>query len=232
MDFEYFFFKPLGLEEFIEKFNHRPDNYPLYLLKNSYVQWLIDYCRKAQIFYQFQYRKHSDFTWFAFCQTYSLPDYEHPNNLNLEIEWQDWKEEYRLNSHYDKYQEIHQNLAHLQETAQQKIDMKTSFFVEETISDREINRIWFNQAINNSSQKVEELKKVFYENYGKYRQTTHWKRIRAAILLINKAICQAKECNTVGESWYGGNELDVEVHHKEYANIGNERFDDLALLCR
>ena len=60
MDFEYFFFKPLGQEEFMEKFYNRTDNYPLDLLKITYTQWLIDYCRKAQIFYQFQYRKHSD----------------------------------------------------------------------------------------------------------------------------------------------------------------------------
>jgi hypothetical protein len=232
MDFEYFFFKPLVLEEFMEKFNHPPSNYSLDLLKNAYAQWLIDYCRKAQIFYQFQYRKHSELTWLAFCQTYSLPDYEHPNNFNLEIEWQDWKEDYRLNGHYEEYQDIHQSLAHLQESAQQKLDVKTSFFVEETISDREIDRIWFNQVINNSPQKVEELKKVFYENYEKYRQTTYWKRIRAAILLINKAICQAKECDRIGESWYGGNEPEVEVHHMDYVNIANERFDDLALLCR
>ena len=49
MDFEYFFFKPFGLEEFIEKFSHRPNNYTPELLKNAYIQWSIDYCRKAQI---------------------------------------------------------------------------------------------------------------------------------------------------------------------------------------
>jgi len=232
MDFEYFFFKPLGLKEFIEKFNHHPNNYPLEQLKNVYIQWSIDYCRKAQIFYQFQYRKHADLTWSAFCQTYSVPDYEHPNNFNLEIEWQNWKEEYRLNSHYDEHQEIHQSLVHLQETAQQKLDTKTSFPTEEVISNREIDKVWFNQIINNSPQKIEELKLVSHENYEKYRQTTHWQRTRAAILLISKAVCQAKECNSIGESWYGGNESDVEVHHLDYSNIGNERFDDLALPCR
>ncbi len=232
MDFEYFFYKPLSWEDLIEKLNHHPDNYPLDPLKNSYIQWLIDYCRKAQIFYQFQYRKHSDLTWLAFCQTHSLPDYENPNNFNLEIEWQNWKEDYRLNIHYDEYQEICQSLAHLQETVQQNIDTKTSTFVGEIISNREIDRAWFNQIINNSHQKIEELKKVSHENYEKYRQTTHWKRTRAAILLISKAVCQAKECNLIGESWYGGNESEVEVHHLDYSNIGNERFDDLALLCR
>jgi len=232
MDFEYFFFKPLGQEEFMEKFYNRADNYPLDLLKITYTQWLIDYCRKAQIFYQFQYRKHSDLTWSAFCQTFSLPDYEHPNNFSLDIEWQNWKEEYRLNGHYDEYQEIHQSLERLQETAQQKIDAMTLFFAEKTISNREVDRVWFNQITNNSPQKIEELKQVSRENYEKYRETTHWKRTRSAILLISKAVCQAKECNAIGASWYGGNESEMEVHHLDYSNIGNERFDDLALLCR
>lgn len=38
MDFEYFFFKPLGQEEFMEKFYNRADNYPLDLLKITYSQ--------------------------------------------------------------------------------------------------------------------------------------------------------------------------------------------------
>ena len=232
MDFEYFFFKPLGLEEFIEKFKDHSDKYPPEQLKNAYIEWLIDYCRKAQIFYQSQYRKHSDLTWSTFCQAYSIPEYEHPNNLDLEFEWQNWKEEYKLNSHYDEHQEIHRGLVHLQEAAQKKIDTKASFFVDELVSNREINRVWFNQIINNSPKKVEELKQISRENYEKYRQTTHWKRARAAILLISKAVCQAKECNMVGESWYGGNESEVEVHHLDYSNIGNERFEDLALLCK
>ncbi len=36
----------------------------------------------------------------------------------------------------------------------------------------------------------------------------------------------------VGESWYGGNESDLEIHHLDYSNRGNERFDDLAVLCK
>ena len=52
------------------------------------------------------------------------------------------------------------------------------------------------------------------------------------MFLINKAICQANDCNVVGESWYGGNESGLDVHHLTYENRGNERFDDLALLCR
>lgn len=83
-----------------------------------------------------------------------------------------------------------------------------------------------------AQQKIEELEQVSRENYEKYRETTHWKRTRSAILYISNAVCQAKECNAIGESWYGGNESEVEVHHLDYSNIGNERFDDLALLCR
>ena len=40
----------------------------------------------------------------------------------------------------------------------------------------------------------------------KYHKTTHWGKIRSAMLLINSAICQAEACHIAGESWYGGNE--------------------------
>jgi hypothetical protein len=94
---------------------------------------------------------------------------------------------------------------------------------------KDIDKIWFNGLINNPTQVIAELKSLSYE---RYLQTPHWRKIRAAIFLINKAICQANSCNVVGESWYGGSESGLDVHHLSYENRGNERFDDLALLCR
>lgn len=232
MDFEYFFFKPLGFEELVKALNSTYNNFSHDSLKGIYAEWLIDYCRKSQYFYQYQYRKHSEVTWAAFCTSYSILEYDDPSNFGLDIEWRDWKEEYSLNIHYDQYQDIRDRLTHLQETAQQNIDTKSSIYIEEMVPYKEIDRVWFNLIINNSPQKIDELRKISHENYEKYRQTTHWKRVRAAMLLISQAVCQDNECSLIGESWYGGNEAEVEVHHLNYSNIGNERFEELTLLCR
>lgn len=51
-------------------------------------------------------------------------------------------------------------------------------------------------------------------------------------MLVSKATCRAEACNIIGESWYGGAESELDVHHLTYKNKGTERFDDLALLCR
>jgi len=76
---------------------------------------------------------------------------------------------------------------------------------------------------------INELRRL---EYRMYLQSYHWARVRAATLLIHDAICQSDECYSIGESWYYGDwESDIHVHHLNYENIGNERYQDLVLLC-
>jgi hypothetical protein len=229
MYFEYFFFKPLSYEYFVRDLNRKIDSKPPEEWLSIYSVWVIDYCRKAQYFYQYQYRLHSDITWETFCDQFHIPEYEHPDNIGLDLEWKDWREEYQLDIHYDEYQKAIQSLLTLQKSLESKIKSAGLETDQETISYRDIDRVWFNKIVNNSTQVAEELKILPYE---KYLQTSHWKKIRSATMLIRRAVCQAKACDMVDESWYGGTESELDVHHLTYSNRGNERYDDLALLCR
>jgi hypothetical protein len=226
MQIMFFFFEPLRFEDFV---NHIEQNlHETNALRDSYLSWLINYCRKSLLFYQSQYRAHKDITWSEFCSTYEIPDYESPSNLGLDIEWRSWKEECLLESHYEEYQDTIQVLSDLQDKINSEIESNIGFSIE-LVPEKELDRIWFNNLINNSLQEIAELRSL---NYERYLQTSHWKKIRAAMFLINKATCQANDCYVVGESWYGGTESELEVHHLSYENRGNERFDDLALLCQ
>jgi 5-methylcytosine-specific restriction endonuclease McrA len=226
MEFMFFFFEPLQLEKSvnqIEQFSYDQNE-----IRNSYWLWLIDFCRKSILFYQNQHRAHKEFAWSEFCLRFGIPDYENPSNLGLEIEWEEWKEGCFLNGHYKDYQKNVQTISDLQEIANREMKSSEALPID-TIPMREFDKVWFNNLINNPPQTIAELRNLKYE---KYLQTPHWKKIRAAIFLINKAVCQADDCNVVGESWYGGSESGLDVHHLSYENRGNERFEDLTLLCK
>ena len=228
--FEYFFFKPLSYSELAGYSQENQANNGLQITINIYRGWVGRYWHKTQLFYQSQFRKHQDLTWLSFCQHYQIPDYESSSNLGLDYEWADWKENYQLNDHSDRYQMTIQQLSELTDTLPDRSGFKTDDSISDELATyKEIDKIWFNRLINNPSNVVAKLKSISYE---KYLETTHWKKIRAAMILINAAICQAHQCSIAGESWYGGNESDLEIHHLDYSNRGNERFDDLAVLCK
>jgi hypothetical protein len=93
----------------------------------------------------------------------------------------------------------------------------------------EINALWFDMAIANSVQTRNMLRSLPYEIYLK---TKHWAKVRAAQMLIHKAVCQEHSHYEIGESWYTEDwETDIHVHHLTYDNVGNERYSDLVLLC-
>lgn len=58
-------------------------------------------------------------------------------------------------------------------------------------------------------------------SYKDYLKTNHWKNIRSIIRKKYKNKCRS--CKTTEN---------LEVHHKTYKNIGNEKLSNLTLLCR
>lgn len=82
--------------------------------------WLRSFCRKAHHYYQYQYRRHSDSIWLEFCKHFNVPDYEHPDNLGLDLEWAQWKHSRNLNVHYNEYQEAYQEMPDLQKFVEEK----------------------------------------------------------------------------------------------------------------
>jgi hypothetical protein len=91
-----------------------------------------------------------------------------------------------------------------------------------------ITREWFNTVVsNNADDEVARLKSMPYPEYLK---TPHWRRVRSAMLLAHGARCQSDICQNNDSYWVGG-ESRIHVHHATYKNRGNERFEDLRLLC-
>jgi len=222
----FFFFEPLKYERFIDQFGQSNPNSKD--LRIAYLTWTGEFCRKSLLFYQNQYRAHSNITWVEFCRVHEIPEYEYPSNFGLEFEWEEWKNLHLLNDHYNISQDMIETMSRLEERTEDEFKPNIRFS-REIIPSKEIDKIWFNGLVNNSPQLIAELRSL---NYHRYLQTEHWRRIRAAMFLINRAICQANDCYVIGESWYGGSESGLDVHHQRYENLGNERYDDLTLLCR
>lgn len=89
----------------------------------------------------------------------------------------------------------------------------------------ELDALWFNLQIQNPPDEQRRLRSL---PYPFYLQTEHWKRVRAAMLLIYRATCQSGLCDHDG---FWTQERYLHVHHLTYANRGNERYADLQLLC-
>ena len=105
--------------------------------------------------------------------------------------------------HFEQYQIIIEQLSESNNSKQSPSSSKTNNSIyDEAALYKEIDEVWFNGLISNPLEITAKLRSLPYE---KYLETSHWKRIRAAMILINTAICQVEECSMVGESWYGGN---------------------------
>ena len=57
--------------------------------------------------------------------------------------------------------------------------------------------------------------------YKEYLKTAHWQHFKSEALRFYKSECQL--CN--------GKNKQLDVHHKDYKNIGCETFNDVTVLC-
>lgn len=58
--------------------------------------------------------------------------------------------------------------------------------------------------------------------YKLYLETEHWKHFRAETLKFAQYKCQL--CNS--------KDTELNVHHKNYDNVGRETFNDVIVLCK
>lgn len=87
---------------------------------------------------------------------------------------------------------------------------------------------WFNKMMTPGLYgDVSELRQMPYQDY---LETRHWRAVRSAMMMLNSGRCQAAH-GYLTDSWWFGSESQLNVHHLTYANRGNERFEDLLLLC-
>lgn len=204
-----------------------------------YELWLEDFYFNAGFFYDAQFRIHQRLVEQVFARAYDLPDdWAIESESSLSYAWDDWRQQNELDHHYksscnaaDLMRTKHsrnrrsvrstgESIRELEERYELKADHRIPLLVE-------INELWFNATISNNMDEIKRLKMLEYSTYLK---TPHWRKVRAAMLLIRRGVCQATDCSYTNESW-----LDIarepHVHHLSYLNRGCERYSDLALLC-
>ncbi len=199
----------------------------------SYPTWANEFGRNLYAWYHHQFNRHVEMTRMSFERRhghYSSDD--HPD-------WRDWLRY----SGVDRHREIKDEREHALTTWLEKVtghmpdepriytmaELANIVADEEQLPVRreEFNRAWFDQEIHTTPRDQESLRQC---PYPAYLGTTHWRHVRCALMMIRHARCQAAECDVFGESFYG-DEDKLHVHHKSYANLGCERYDDLSLLC-
>lgn len=228
-DFEWFIFQPLTLKNFSSHLKVSNEQAKIW-----YKHWCKLYNKLASLFYASQYERHQNFEFKKFV---------YANNLNIEYicdldgyyyeDWNKWQHESEnLMTHYQEQKTV------VEETEKEEYEIITlaeaNQLLIKQIEDgwnptkiRQLKELWF--SLNMINYEPEELKKLKNLSYSNYLKTSHWRRVRAAMLLIEKAVCS--KC--FGESYYGGDwEKEIHVHHLSYRNKGCEAYQDLTLLCR
>ena len=196
-----------------------------------YESWLSRFYKKSHSFYRAQlhnyqraierefYRRHNILEGDTLCGYYD--------------EWEEWASSTGLDARMEdsnlRMKRLELHMKELDKTSKNRkellLEHSPEFIADISFG---LSEIWFNKATNSPERKRLCVREYSYEDY---LSTQDWKKVRAAIILIYGARCQAQECYDLLESWYG-DEFDLNVHHISYANVGQERFSELTLLCR
>lgn len=221
-EFLAFHFDPLSYEQAAAALEGQADG----TVYEVYAHWLQEFEHKSNLFYRVQFSNHQEWAIKDFCKQNNL-DYD-----NLDYPY--WARSAAA-EHCDRvlYDHVVAN-----DTACMSIGfLRAQFPIVEPTAPvwimRETNAMetaldaaWFNTVIDTPPAQAAVLRGL---PYGEYLQTPHWKRVRAAMILINRARCQGK-CYSMGEGAWFSEHL-IHVHHVSYKHRGNERYADLRLLC-
>lgn len=215
-------------------------------LDEAYHYWVDRFYSKAHMFYAVQLQNHARM---LTRQFYALNGLNPDDTYDLDDDWQEQVDAYfereGYNVHLERYEAAIGRLERMR--ANEHLDdgitatstePDVTFFIRlmesaqrgerhPYFASRRFDELWFNQIIDNEPVDVEHLRRMPYKEY---LQTPHWKRVRAAMILIHRCRCQGKHCVGTDGYWLGDEDL-VHVHHVSYANRGRERFQDLRLLC-
>lgn len=193
-----------------------------------YKQWLDMFYQRTELFYRSQYRRIQKLIENEFRLCHGISNYD-------EIYDDELQERVQVKQYYKEHIALCNEINQERNSIRQWLNnyQSTTNIETELSNDRprlkEINALWFNLTIRNEEATILELRKLPYKLYLK---TKHWAKVRAAQILIHKAVCQEQSCYAMGESWYMDNwEADLHVHHLTYDNKGNERYTDIVLLC-
>ncbi|MBD1848844.1 hypothetical protein H6F87_02275 [Cyanobacteria bacterium FACHB-502] len=228
-------FRSLSLEEFVSAFTVNPEQGQVW-----YGWWSEEYDRLSWRFYKEQYNRHllQEFRDFCFANSLKL---SYPDELEESYDsdyyqnaWKRWQEQSQnLQEHWEVVEcllEEHsrpprsQAIAETLQEYQQQLKQGWTDVEFETAK-----AAWFN--VNFAAPSATEQRELNQLPYRSYLRSDRWRRMRAAMLLINFAKCAA--CGVLAESHYGGDwETEIHVHHLRYRKRGRERYTDLELLCK
>lgn len=230
-------FRPLDYQRYLSHFEEMLSSQKSYSQESAellFLDWLDLFYKRSGLFYHAQYIKNRNSVDREFRAYYNLPEEEEFDDFYLQ-EWEQYCKQVRFEKYKEDYQLLKKEvLSSRKEVKEKKNKFDTKRHSERFFSSnyprmREINALWFNTVICNDDKAVSKLKKL---PYSEYLKTEHWGKVRAAQMLIHKAVCQEQCHYEIGESWYTNDwESDIHVHHLTYENRGNERYDDLVLLC-
>lgn len=230
-DFIWFIFEPLTIEDFQSIFENK--EVPL---TDYFRYWEEFYTHAANKFYYAQYDRHKlmEFRKFARAENLNISFPEElglVNSESIEDDWEQWKEQ------SDSLQEHREFIQSLEQDEPQKTVMPTMLDIAEKFGNRLMSGwwgenfllakgYWFSRNISNNHLEYARLRQL---KYTEYLQSLHWKRVRSAMMLLEEATCD--HCNPAGQLYGGDWETDINIHHLNYRNLGNEKYSDLILLC-
>jgi 5-methylcytosine-specific restriction endonuclease McrA len=213
-------FRPLNLIELSEHLELSPKE-----CRAIYLKWCNKYEKLATKFYYYQNERRLHFESNKRGEE-EEEEYERQNN-NREYK-DDWREAVDIfqisidDQQWLNSKQIYSGLSDLFEFDNSP----------DNIQLEKIKALWFNvNIISQSPAELDWLKSLDYRSG--YLYTSHWEKVRAAMMLISDSSC--KKCGDriwLDRNYYSKDpQSRLHVHHWHYNNLGNERYEDLVLLC-
>lgn len=231
IEFEWFRFRPLTLEDFSSYFETNTDE-----VKYWYRRWSQEYNNLAHFFYRQQCELHILYEFRKFSHKHFLK-LSYPSELNNEEYYQKWLVWQEAACLLQEHLQFFDERSYLSDVKNEYTLMSGKEWSESLDQDMKkgwnerkrliIKSLWFNTNIRVQSLEYITTHKML--SYNQYLKTTHWKRIRQAKILIEQAKCTP--CGSTYSYKYD-DLIDLHVHHLHYRNIGCERYEDIRLLCR
>ena len=227
MSFEWFTFQPLPLSLFTLCIP--PDCRER--TQSFWQEWTTEYAHSCYKFYRQQLEDH----WYAlardFCRSRGLnPDC--PTDYVQDYEWvDDWRDVLDRDLAYSAHKEAFESWKARQQRPAEPLNFlwqaartnDRALFEQWADTRSAANEKWFSFNIPpQPSALVADLKRLSSSDYVR---TSYWKRVRAALILINEGMCE--QCR---ESFMS-DLPDLWVRRLQY-NSGEERYSDLKLLCK
>jgi hypothetical protein len=218
---------------------------PPEIAQEIYDRWLCSFFAKLISFYPFQFTRHERWARQQFkYETGIDPDIEDTMDEDASVKFNDYMEDVcrdHLTFVDKELDQLYVRCSDLEQRWHARPDLdRHSMLAIDADRDREdeldgqgpsrqdIDAWWFNTTLLVNIAEQRKLRALAYQDYI---STEHWRQVRAALILLNRCRCQARSCQGLDSAYGGGWERHIHVHHRHYRNLGNERYEDIVMLC-